>query len=1308
MKRWTISVVLLALCLAMPVPRMQAESADTLHTANVGAVDVDAPDVSKACMAEGDAPNASKAYAVDEDASKASKADEIDVDIPDATKACMAEGDALNASKAYVVDEDASKASEADEIDVDIPDATETDGVYRDALHRTADAGNVYYVATSGSDQNPGTLEKPFLTLERAAQSLQAGDTCYIRGGVYRETLRPVRSGTADKRITYAAYNGERVVISGAEELSGWTRDTGSIFQAEMEWDLSDQNQIFVNGEMMTEARWPNNKGSLLEPTLASIDSGTHTTMKVNGLPGGDDYWKGAKASIIGGKQWIAWPSEVLSFDAASKTLTIKPRAAEANVNYDPGDDGRGNKTEFMLTGLKSELDTEDEWWYDSKGRRLYLWAPGGGNPSGMRVEAKRRELTIDLKGLSYIDICGIETFAGRIDTNSASTHNRLRKLKCSYVSHSYQKSVPGVVLQGSFNEIDSCEMQYASHSIVQTNGTDNRIVNSYLHDGNYACSFDGMVSVQGERMLVSHNTMCRSGRDVVYLCKTKGALIQYNDISDAGLRTSDVGMIYIVRGDMGNSVFRYNRVHGAHSKSLGMGIYLDAQTHNMIVHHNLVYDGGEFPILDNGPSGYALLFNNTLSRGTKGREFPTTTGRAANYFFGTRFYNNIHEGMSFSIPEITAFDRQNNVERGTDPRFLSPDTLDFRLKSGSPAIDCGKTIGGVTGLYSGDAPDAGAFEAGWPVWTAGHDFDNPPQDVSYEYPNIQYMNRIQNPCFEYGSLRYWETVGSGVRAISDNAWSNTDAKARTGDWGCEIQKEGSGICQTIDHLLPNTTYTFHVNAKVPRAGEAVRFGVREFGGADVSEIISSRTWDAGKNVTFTTGPSSTTATVYLFKEGEQSGYVYVDDLGLAQETAAVPEAREVCVTGDTLTGKTVRGEYLFDTLDRQREGNSRFRWLYADTAGGNYVSIPGASGDTLFLDASLEGKYIRFEVTPYAVDGTGGRRTVSLPVQVVAGKAETDPYPYYDGFEEYEYGGMASNDKWEIVENSASGGRIVVEDKNGSKAVKTGVTFPVGQSADQPVDAYLQSPYQDMSEKTQISIDLTADAEETAGTFSFGLRDDNPDYTVGGLTIASVSNGRISYFPGNASAIAEDFPYGTPVTLRAVVDLPRDRIELYRDGIRKAVLSDISSKTFHFKSARLRLHTSVVKQAGSRFSVWLDNADLQRDYSVSDGLRVLRRTISVTGLDGTGKRQAQAGYYLYNEGMSGRTAVLAAGCYREWAMLSVSRTETAYLPARAGRYVKLTGIDAGQAGDTLRVFLFDSLSSLRPLAEVAGYDGAV
>lgn len=1174
-----------------------------------------------------------------------------------------------------------------------------------DILHMAAGSGNVYYVAASGSDQNPGTIEKPFLTIGRASQSLQAGDTCYIRGGIYRETLKPVRSGTADQRITYAAYNGERVVISGAEELSGWARDTENIYRAAMEWDLSDQNQVFVNGEMMTEARWPNNKGSLLEPTLATIDSGTHTTMKANALPGGDDYWKGAKASIVGGKQWIAWPSEVLSFDTASKTLTIKPRAADANVNYDPGDDGRGNKTEFMLTGLKSELDTEGEWWYDSKSRLLYLWAPGGGTPSGMCVEAKRRELTVDLKGVSYIDICGIETFAGRIDTNSASTYNRLRNLKCSYISHSYQKSVPGVVLQGSFNEIDSCEMQYASHSIVQTNGTDNRIVNSYLHDGNYACSFDGMVSVQGERMLVSHNTMRRSGRDVVYLCKTKGALIQYNDISDAGLRTSDVGMIYIVRGDMGNSVFRYNRVHGAHSKSLGMGIYLDAQTHNMIVHHNLVYDAGEFPILDNGPSGYCLLFHNTLSRGRLGREFPTTTGRAANYFYGTRFYNNIHEGMSFSIPEITAFDRQNNIERGADPCFLSPDTLDFRLKSGSPAIDSAQAIGGVSDRFTGGAPDAGAFEAGWPVWTAGHDFETPPQDVSYEYPNIQYMNRIQNPCFEYGSLRFWEVVGGGVRAINDGAWANTDARARTGDWGCEIQKEGSGICQTIDHLLPNTTYTFHVNAKVPRAGEAVRFGVRGFGGAEVSETISSRTWDAGKNVTFTTGPTSTTATVYLVKEGEQGGYVYVDDFGLAQETTAVPEAREVRITGDIITGGTVRGEYLFDTLDRQQEGNSRFRWLCADAAAGNYTSIPGAADSTLFLDASLEGKYIRFEVIPYAVDGVGGSRTVSPPVQVIAGEVETDPYPYYDGFEGYEYGGMASSDKWEIVENSASGGRIVVEDKNGSKAVKTGVSFSVGQSADQPVDAYLQSPYQDMSERTQLSIDLTVHAEESAGSFSFSLRDDNPDWAAGGLTVASVSNGRIHYFPGNMSAVAEDFPYDVPVTIRAVVDLPRDRIEVYRDGVRKALLSDISSRAFHFHSTRLRLHTSVEKRAGSRFSVWLDNADLQRDYSASDGLRVLRRTVAVAPPDSAGRRRAQAGYYLYNEGMSGRTAVLTAGCYRGLAMVAVSHTETVYLPARAGRYVTLADIDAGQVGDALRIFLFDSLSGLRPLTGAAGID---
>ena len=49
---------------------------------------------------------------------------------------------------------------------------------------------STYYVATSGSDANPGTVAKPFKTIQRGADVGVAGDVVLVRAGVYRETVR--------------------------------------------------------------------------------------------------------------------------------------------------------------------------------------------------------------------------------------------------------------------------------------------------------------------------------------------------------------------------------------------------------------------------------------------------------------------------------------------------------------------------------------------------------------------------------------------------------------------------------------------------------------------------------------------------------------------------------------------------------------------------------------------------------------------------------------------------------------------------------------------------------------------------------------------------------------------------------------------------------------------------------------------------------------------------------------------------------------------------------------------------------------
>jgi len=72
-----------------------------------------------------------------------------------------------------------------------------------------------YYVAPTGDDANPGTIDRPWRTIQKAAATLTAGDTVYIRAGTYPERVIPQHSGSAGQPITYAAYPGETVTLDG-------------------------------------------------------------------------------------------------------------------------------------------------------------------------------------------------------------------------------------------------------------------------------------------------------------------------------------------------------------------------------------------------------------------------------------------------------------------------------------------------------------------------------------------------------------------------------------------------------------------------------------------------------------------------------------------------------------------------------------------------------------------------------------------------------------------------------------------------------------------------------------------------------------------------------------------------------------------------------------------------------------------------------------------------------------------------------------------------------------------------------------
>ncbi|MHB8902848.1 MAG: right-handed parallel beta-helix repeat-containing protein [Thermoguttaceae bacterium] len=100
-------------------------------------------------------------------------------------------------------------------------------------------AGETYHVARNGanaSDDNPGTPDWPWKTIGKAADALRPGDTVLIHAGIYREHVRPARGGNPSQPITYAAAEGESVVLSGADVVDGWVPVPGGIWKKQP-WD---------------------------------------------------------------------------------------------------------------------------------------------------------------------------------------------------------------------------------------------------------------------------------------------------------------------------------------------------------------------------------------------------------------------------------------------------------------------------------------------------------------------------------------------------------------------------------------------------------------------------------------------------------------------------------------------------------------------------------------------------------------------------------------------------------------------------------------------------------------------------------------------------------------------------------------------------------------------------------------------------------------------------------------------------------------------------------------------------------------
>ncbi|MGO8741130.1 MAG: right-handed parallel beta-helix repeat-containing protein, partial [Limisphaerales bacterium] len=252
-------------------------------------------------------------------------------------------------------------------------------------------AGQPHFVSPAGDDANPGTLEKPFATLQRAQRAAREkhGNVC-LRAGTYylpaTLVLTAEDSGTKDAPMVFENYEDEQPVISGGVRLENldWQSYTNGIFQAKVPADLQTE-EFFVNGGRQILARYPN-----FDPQV--------------------QYFDGFAADANSPERAARWSDPTGGYYHAMHpalwgdfTWRILGKETNGEVRLEGGwQNNRGAAAHRQIRFVENifeELDAPGEWFLNSKTHTLYFYPPAGLDLKKAVVEATRLRTLVEFRG---------------------------------------------------------------------------------------------------------------------------------------------------------------------------------------------------------------------------------------------------------------------------------------------------------------------------------------------------------------------------------------------------------------------------------------------------------------------------------------------------------------------------------------------------------------------------------------------------------------------------------------------------------------------------------------------------------------------------------------------------------------------------------------------------------------------------------------------------------------------------------------------------------------------------------------------
>ncbi|MEX1117203.1 MAG: LamG-like jellyroll fold domain-containing protein [Terrimicrobiaceae bacterium] len=274
-------------------------------------------------------------------------------------------------------------------------------------------SGHKFHVAPDGRDENPGTAEEPFATLERARDAVREvlpkmseDIVVEVAPGNYFRTepfvLGPEDSGRDEHRVIYRG-TGEpgSARLIGGQRITGWKPLGGGAFRVKLPPGVV-AHTLYENGSRAWRARFPNYKFDArfplsAAPYLTTVSGTTNSFIwKEGALEPIKDVVLNNGANVVlwpwGYADWHKTPRRIEGIDHAKRQIEVE----ELKTNI-------GKQARFFIEGALELLDAPGEFYFDPATSELTYW-PRFGMPDEVEIIVPMVKSIVSLEGASVDD----------------------------------------------------------------------------------------------------------------------------------------------------------------------------------------------------------------------------------------------------------------------------------------------------------------------------------------------------------------------------------------------------------------------------------------------------------------------------------------------------------------------------------------------------------------------------------------------------------------------------------------------------------------------------------------------------------------------------------------------------------------------------------------------------------------------------------------------------------------------------------------------------------------------------------------